>query len=202
MAVNPPKKTIKLPDSLLASKRFIAKGRTSKGFTLIELVVGIVVLSIALVLLTSMLFPQADRAAETLHRVRSAELAHSILNEIWSKRYDQNTNANGGVPACGAEPRPELGLPAGDVCTLPVNFGPDAGENRNSFNDVDDYHGLSQTSLMLNSANTYASEYPNYQLSVTVTYVNASGIDTKLIRIDVTTPNSEVITYNAVRSNY
>ncbi|MPY25890.1 type II secretion system protein [Shewanella psychropiezotolerans] len=174
----------------------------SKGFTLIELVVGIVVLSIALVLLTSMLFPQADRAAETLHRVRSAELAHSILNEIWSKRYDQNTNANGGVPACGAAVRPVLGLPAGLACTLAANLGPDPGENRNNFNDVDDYHGLTQASLMLNSVNTYGSEYPNYQLNVTVAYPNASDMDTKIITIAVTTPNNEVIIYNAVRSNY
>lgn len=175
----------------------------SEGFTLIELVVGMVVLSIALVLLTSMLFPQADRAAETLHRVRSAELAHSILNEIWSKRYDQNTNANGGVPACGAVARPELGLPAGEPCTDSSDFGDGNGSlARNNFRDVDDYHGLTQASLMLNSNNTYASEYPNYQLSVTVTYPNNPNRNTKLIRIDVTTPSSEVITYNAVRSNY
>ena len=173
----------------------------SNGFTLIELIVGMVVLSIGLVMLTSMLFPQADRAAETLHRVRSAELAHSLLNEIWSKRYDQNTNANGGVPACGAAARPDLGLPAGLSCTLKDDLGPD-GENRNSFNDVDDYHGLSHTSLMLNSDNTYASEYPNYKLSVTVTYPDLPILNRKLITIAVTTPNSEVITDNAVRSNY
>ena len=172
-----------------------------KGFTLIELVVGMVVLSIAMVLLTSMLFPQADRAAETLHRVRSAELAHSLLNEIWSKRYDQNTNPNGGVPACGASARPDLGLSAGLPCTPVNDLGPD-GENRNSFNDVDDYHGLTQASLMLNSVNTYANEYPNYQLNVTVTYPDTVNMDTKLIRIDVTTPSNEVITYNAIRSNY
>ena len=173
----------------------------SNGFTLIELVVGMVVLSIGLVMLTSMLFPQADRAAETLHRVRSAELAHSLLNEIWSKRYDQNTNANGGVPACGAAARPDLGLPAGEDCTLNNDLGSD-GENRNSFNDVDDYHDLSHTSLMLNSDNTYASEYPNYQLSVTVTYPDLPILNRKLITIAVTTPSNEVITYNAVRSNY
>lgn len=186
-------------------RRRKAKGIThssSRGFTLVELVVGMVVLSIALVLLTSMLFPQADRAADTLHRVRSAELAHSILNEIWSKRYDQNTNANGGVPACGAGARPDLGLPAGIPCTAESSLGPDTDETRNNYNDVDDYHGLSHTSLMLNSANTYASQYPNYLLSVEVTYPDAPNMDTKLIRIDVTTPNSEVITYNAVRSNY
>ncbi|AQS40412.1 prepilin-type N-terminal cleavage/methylation domain-containing protein [Shewanella psychrophila] len=189
-------------NSFMQLSKLSAPSYKSKGFTLIELVVGIVVLSIALVLLTSMLFPQADRAAETLHRVRSAELAHSILNEIWSKRYDQNTNSNGGVPACSADPRPDLGLPAGLACTLAANLGPDAGENRNNFNDVDDYHGLTQASLMLNSVNTYGSEYPNYQLNVTVTYPDIVNMDTKLIRIDVTTPSNEAITYNAIRSNY
>ncbi len=176
--------------------------QANRGFTLVELVVGMVVLSIALVLLTSMLFPQADRAAETLHRVRSAELAHSILNEIWSKRYDQNTNANGGTPACGAVARPDLGLPAGLDCTAEGNLGPETGETRNSYNDVDDYHGLSHTSLMLNSANTYESEYPNYQLSISVSYLDHPSLNRKLITIDVTTPSNEVITYNAVRSNY
>jgi len=200
MAVNPLIIAQKRPGSLL----------TSKGFTLVELVVGMVVLSIALVMLTSMLFPQADRAAETLHRVRSAELAHSVLNEIWSKRYDQNTNPNGGVPACGAEARPDLGLPAGVVtCTASGNLGPDAGESRNSYNDVDDYDGLNQTSLMLNAVvttgsntDTYASRYPNYLLAVAVTYSNASDLNSKLITVTVTTPSGESIIYNAVRSNY
>ncbi|MBW8182821.1 type II secretion system protein [Shewanella nanhaiensis] len=181
--------------------KFTNSVNRTKGFTLIELVVGMVVLSIALVMLASMLFPQADRAAETLHRVRSAELAHSILNEIWGKRYDQNTNANGGVPACGAAARVDLGLPAGLDCTPSANLGPDTGEVRNTFNDVDDYHGLSETSNMLNSSDTYLSQYRNYQLSVIVTYPNADR-NSKLVTINVTTPSSEVITYNAIRSNY
>jgi len=182
----------------------IVKNR-SKGFTLVELVVGMVVLSIALVMLTSMLFPQAERAAETLHRVRSAELAHSVMNEIWGKRYDQNTNPNGGVPACGASPRSDLGLPAGKKCTALGDLGPDTGETRNSYNDVDDYDGLNQTSLMLNAASstdTYASRYPNYLLAVAVTYPDTSDLNRKLITVTVTTPSGEQIVYNAVRSNY
>ncbi|WP_299790267.1 prepilin-type N-terminal cleavage/methylation domain-containing protein [uncultured Shewanella sp.] len=180
----------------------VAKGG-AKGFTLVELVVGMVVLSIALVMLTSMLFPQADSAAETLHRVRSAELAHSVMNEIWGKRYDQNTNPNGGVPACGAAARPDLGLPAGAACTAPGNLGPD-GEARNNYNDVDDYDGLNQNSLMLNggAGDTYASRYPNYLLAVTVTYPDTSDLNRKLITVTVTTPSGERIVYNAVRSNY
>lgn len=172
----------------------------AKGFTLIELVVGMIVLGIALVMLTSLLFPQADRAADTLHRVRSAELAHSILNEIWGKRYDQNSNPNGGVPACGAAARPDLGLPAGDACTEEADFGPGALA-RNAYRDVDDYHGLNQNSLILNSSLKYADEYSNYQLLVKVSYPFANK-HSKLVAIDVTTPSGEVITYNALRSNY
>lgn len=164
------------------------------GFTLIELVVGMLVIGIAIVLMTSMLFPQADRAADTLHRVRSAELAHSVMNEIWGKRYDENTNANGGVPACGSS----ADLPCSTVLGPEGAFG--LGESRDNFDDVDDYNGLNETDNMLNSSQTYADAYPNYQLSVKVELGAVSN--TKLVTIKVTTPNNEVITYNLVRSNY
>ncbi|GIU23784.1 type II secretion system GspH family protein [Shewanella schlegeliana] len=182
------------------------KWQAQKAFTLVELVVGMVVISIAFVLLSTMLFPQAERAADTLHRVRSAELAHSILNEIWGKRYDQNSNANGGVPACGAPAKPAFGLPAGLPCTTPANLGPDtvAGvtETRNDYNDVDDYTGLNIGSDMLNSSETYADRYINYGLEVLVAYNNLPSLNTKLITINVTTPNGEVMSFNAIRSNY
>ena len=184
----------------------IMKIKTQKAFTLVELVVGMVVISIAFVLLSSMLFPQAERSADTLHRVRSAELAHSILNEIWGKRYDQNTNANGGVPACGAAAKPAFGLPAGANCTPLAGLGPDTingvTETRNDYNDVDDYTGLNINSVMLNSTITYAERYRNYLLSVSVEYNNPANLNTKLVTINVTTPNGEVMTFNAIRSNY
>lgn len=173
-----------------ASIKVSIKAKPQQGFTLIELVIGMLVIGIAIVMLTSMLFPQADRAASTLHRVRSAELAHSVMNEIWGKRYDQNTNANGGTPACDS--------PLGNNCS--TSLGPEVGESRNDFNDVDDYNGLNETATMLNSTQTYAAAYPNYSLSVTVAYGPAPN--TKLVTINVTTPDNEVITYNLVRSNY
>lgn len=175
---------------ITASNNVPPHAKAQQGFTLIELVVGMLVIAIAIVMLSSMLFPQADRAAKTLHRVKSAELAHSVMNEIWGKRYDQNTNANGGVPACGS--------PLGSPCS--ATLGPEAGEGRNDFNDVDDYHGLNQNAAMLNSSQTYAEVYPHYQLSVTVTF--GAVPNSKLVTINVTTPDGEVITYNMVRSNY
>ncbi|MBT1444111.1 type II secretion system GspH family protein [Shewanella sp. JM162201] len=171
-------------------------GCSQAGFTLVELVVGMVVLSIALVMLSTMLFPQADRAAMSLQRVRSAELAHSIINEIWGKRFDENTNINGGVPACGSP----AGLPCSSV------MGPEAGEGRNDFDDVDDYHGLTQDALMLNSTERYSDRYPNYRLTVEVSRQSSAAADnsadSKLIAVHVTTPAGETITYHAQRSNY
>ncbi|GIU13847.1 MULTISPECIES: prepilin-type N-terminal cleavage/methylation domain-containing protein [unclassified Shewanella] len=191
---------------MMGNRLSAKKWQAQKGFTLIELVVGMVVISIAFVLLSTMLFPQAERAADTLHRVRSAELAHSILNEIWGKRYDQNTNANGGVPACGAPAKPSLGLPAGEDCTDKKDLGPDKingiEETRNNYNDVDDYNGLTINSPMLNSSETYAQRYINYKLLVKVEYNDLPSLNTKLVTIDITTPKGEVMTFNAIRSNY
>ncbi|WP_394129337.1 prepilin-type N-terminal cleavage/methylation domain-containing protein [Shewanella maritima] len=165
----------------------------STGFTLIELVVGMLVISIALVLMLTMLFPQADRSVETLHRVRSAELAHSVMNEIWGKRYDQNTNPNGGVPACDSA--------VAGALNCSTTLGPN-GEARDNFNDVDDYHGLTINSLMLDSTDTYASLYPNFNMNVTVAYINSATRAQKLITVEVTTPTNESIVYQSVRSNY
>ncbi|MFT6133091.1 MAG: MSHA pilin protein MshD [Shewanella sp.] len=176
---------------MLCKTQFHRLSQSTRGFTLIELVIGMMVIGIAIVMLTSMLFPQADRAASTLQRVRSAELAHSVMNEIWGKRYDQNTNPNGGVPACNA--------PTGIACTAALGLD---GESRDMFNDVDDYNGLDEDDNMLDSSQTYVQAYPRYQLQVTVSYLDSATKAQKLITVDVTTPANEVITYQAVRSNY
>ena len=176
---------------MLCKTQFHRLSQSTRGFTLIELVIGMIVIGIAIVMLTSMLFPQADRAASTLQRVRSAELAHSVMNEIWGKRYDQNTNPNGGIPACNA--------PTGIACTAALGLD---GESRDMFNDVDDYNGLDEDDNMLDSSQTYVQAYPRYQLQVTVSYLDSATKAQKLITVDVTTPANEVITYQAVRSNY
>jgi MSHA pilin protein MshD len=70
------------------------------------------------------------------------------------------------------------------------------------FNDVDDYNGLDEDDNMLDSSQTYVQAYPRYQLQVTVSYLDSATKAQKLITVDVTTPANEVITYQAVRSNY
>ncbi|MFQ6371852.1 prepilin-type N-terminal cleavage/methylation domain-containing protein [Shewanella sp. YIC-542] len=160
------------------------------GFTLMEMVIGMLVLSIAMVLLTSVLFPQSDHAAATLQRVRASELASAVLNEIWGKPYDERSGF-GGIPACDSA--------GGTPCTKVVDFGTE-GEGRNDYDDVDDYQGLTQDALMLNSSQSYGAAYPDYQMTVTVSSDDVRVH--KLITVVVTTPAGEAIRFDAVRSNY
>ncbi|MFT6209390.1 MAG: MSHA pilin protein MshD, partial [Colwellia sp.] len=74
-----------------------------RGFTLIELVVGIVVFSIALMLFTSLIVPQAVRSVDPIFQVRATELAQSLINEIVSKPFDENSNRTGGTARCNED---------------------------------------------------------------------------------------------------
>lgn len=166
----------------------INKLKSYNGFTLVELVVGMLVLATGLVMMATMLFPQADRAAETLHRMRATELAQSLMNEVWSKAFDPNTGS-GGTPACD-----ETALNLCDYAIASV------AKNRNQFDNLNDYNGLNQNSRMLNSDQTYAEVYPDYRLNLTVT--GNRSIQSKQIIIEVTTPGNETIRFDAIRSNY
>jgi MSHA pilin protein MshD len=100
---------------------------TQAGVSLVELIVFIVVLSIALVALLGAFLQATTKNAEPLIRVRMLEAAQSQLDEIMALKYDANT-PSGGVPACNS--------PGAASC----NNTPDA-----DMNDVDDYQAWSDT---------------------------------------------------------
>jgi MSHA pilin protein MshD len=173
------------------------------GFTLIELVIGIVVFSIALTLFTSLIVPQAIRSVDPIFQVRAAELGQSLINEITSKSFDEKSDRTGGETLCDA------------TCIGSINLGPDSGESRANFDDVDDYNGLNVSdgniknslneTTILNGKNLYQG----FNLKVSVVYDAAmDGTadtvvgNTKLITVTVTTPNDEDIIFSSFRSNY
>lgn len=173
------------------------------GFTLTELVIGIIVFSIALVLFTSLIVPQAIRSVEPIYQVRATELGQSILNEITSKSFDEKSDRTGGTNFCDA------------ACIGTVNLGPDTGETRASFDDVDDYNGLTESGAGIK--NTFGESttidnnnlYEGFILKVSVVYdADMDGTadtvvsNTKLITVTVTTPNDENIIFSTFRSNY
>ncbi|WP_339720771.1 type II secretion system protein [uncultured Paraglaciecola sp.] len=173
------------------------------GFTLIELVIGIIVFSIALVLFTSLIVPQVIRSVDPIFQVRAAELGQSIINEIAGKSFDEKSDRTGGANFCDA------------ACIGSINLGPDGSETRATFDDVDDYNGLNESGGAIkntlgesNTLNDY-NLYEGFSLSVSVVYdSDMDGVadtvvgNTKLITVTITTPNDEDIIFSSFRSNY
>ncbi|GKR03555.1 prepilin-type N-terminal cleavage/methylation domain-containing protein [Aeromonas caviae] len=109
-----------------------------RGFTLVEFVVGIVLLAIALTGVLGLLINQAPQAVDPVQQVRAAQLAQRILGEALQKSFDEHSDHNGGRFRCGETAgTPPVTHPP---CTGTADYGPEGGELRPyQFNDVDDY---------------------------------------------------------------
>lgn len=183
------------------------KQKLQYGFTLIELTIGIAVLSVALLVMTGSLFPQAQRSADPWLQVRSAELASSMMNEILARKFDENSYVLGDfrcgesdgtftAPACVASGL----LPAN--CSSISNYSyREEGQNalRDSFDDVDDFHCLTFAGNAIIS--NFNQSYSNFSLNISVTYANNLG-NLKLITVVVSHPQTGDITYSAYKANY
>ncbi|MCP5208681.1 MAG: prepilin-type N-terminal cleavage/methylation domain-containing protein [Hahellaceae bacterium] len=94
-----------------------------KGVTLVEMVITIVIISIALIAVINAFSGTAGRSADPLWEFKTLKLAQLYMDEILSKPYDESTPV-GGVPSSTAV-----------NCS---GLGPD-GESRDTYDDVDDY---------------------------------------------------------------
>jgi len=182
----------------------------NNGFTLIELVIGIVAFSISLSIITSLLLPQAQRSVEPILQVRATELAQSLLNEISAKSFDQHSDRVSGLVRCNEDLNNDGNVvddPDEKACTAEENFGNEEDDNREDYNDVDDYHNINVSdgeivnslgeAFIVNGKNLYQGFSAN--ISVTYTDVNQSG---KLITVTVITPTGQSLSFATIRSNF
>lgn len=181
--------------------------KPARGVTLIELIAGIVVLAISLTLITSVLGPLYIKSADPWHQVRAAELGHSLMNEIMAKSFDENSSRSGSLVRC------DEGNPGENDCTDTEDFGPEAGENRLTFDDVDDFNGFSTPGHLLSNIlnEDLTDAYRQYQVSVQVYYAGTEvgmgdSIEAnrlaKRITVSVTTPTGDVIDFSAYKGNW
>ena len=182
--------------------------KLQQGITLIELIVGIVVLAISLTLVTSVLGPLFIKSTDPWHQVRATELGQSLMNEILARSFDENSSRSGSLLRCN-----EAGAL---TCTSQANFGPDGSETRLQFDDVDDFHGLNSLAdalAYMDDAGEREQYYRNYQVAVNVRYAAATDVvlssgmaigaqQLKLITVTVTTPNGEPIQFSAIKGNW
>ncbi|MGX5913132.1 type IV pilus modification PilV family protein [Aliidiomarina sp. Khilg15.8] len=180
----------------------MSKVSSQRGFTLVEIIVGIVVLAIALTLITSIILPAARQSVTPVYQVRAAELGQSMLNEVLSRSFDEQSDRQGGQLRCGEQDDDGNENP----CTASANFGPD-GEDRDRFDDVDDYHLLADIETAL--GDPLAARYPNFSLLIEVCYSDAQGNcgvqaepQFKRILVRVTTPEGQNLDFSAIRGNF
>jgi len=171
---------------------------TSLGFTLVELVLSMAVISIAALGISSSLSFALQHQSDGLWQAKAIALSRSYFEEIAAKRYDETT-PNGGVPPCS------IGTTS---CSAAANF--DDGEARAAFDDIDDYAGLDE-SPPLDPAGSARLGYTNYRVQIDVRYATAAeqatlGLDAvtdlKVIDLTVTTPGGASLDFALVRGNY
>jgi len=179
----------------------------NRGFTLVELVIGMVVLAVALTLITSVLGPMLRTSSEAWHQVRAAELGHSLMNEITSRAFDEQsprgTNAlrcnQAGASACIAS------LPA---CPVSGMSAATEEASRELYDDIDDFHCLRVSGAQLTNIlnESLAASYAQYQLSVVISYAGSdlavANSLMKRIDLQVTTPAGDVLAFRSYQGNW
>ena len=190
--------------------------KQNAGFTLIELILGMVVLAIVMTIITGLLAPQARQSADPVVQIRATELGQALMNEILAKSFDEESDRSPPWNRCGEN---------GVTCTETADFGADCLDNaitapdctgsslqtRVNYNDVDDYHDLTlNDSDFKNSLEEDVSDYyKGFTAEITVLYdddFDGTFSDTnkiaKLITVTITASNNEVYGFSAYKGNY
>lgn len=168
-----------------------------QGFTLVELIITMAVISVAVLGISYALSFALSHQSDGLWQAKSVALAESYLEEIMSRRFDENTPADG-VPPCSLATTPCTGAP-----------GPD-GEIRAEFDDVDDYDGIDDMPP-LDADGLPRAEYASFRVQVAVNYASAAQVaalgldvtsDAKLVTVTVTPPGGSPLDFPMLRGNF
>jgi MSHA pilin protein MshD len=172
-----------------------SNANSQQGFTLIELIVGIMVLTISLAIVSTLIAPAEEKSADNVLQIKASELAQSLMSDITSRAFDDNSDMSGGRVRCG-----ETDAPA---CS--VTLGPEVGENnRNLYDDVDDFNGFNER---VNSTDDpIDGGYAQFDINVSVIYAGAdlglaNGL-AKRITVTVTTPLNTAIEFTSHKANF
>lgn len=145
-----------------------------RGFTLIEIIIGIVVLSIALTGGLSLLISQVDAYRDPLIKEKSVQIAKRVVHEIQIRAYDEKSDIGGGIFRCSETVG---GISLGD-CSAEAEYGTDPGELMlDTLDDVDDFD-TAKLCLSLKLSGSYSCSDNNY-LPVVYFFSDAADEDTQ-----------------------
>ena len=183
-----------------------------RGFTLIELIVGIVLLAVALTGMLGLLINQAPQAVDPVQQVRAAQLAQRLAGEILQKSFDENSDHNGGRYRCGEQ------VAGVTISPCSSSYGPDGtGESEPyTYNDVDDFdtagNWVDANTLTQTAVGVSEEEYRNYQVRIAVSAADFSDGSFKScvapcsvgkrIDLQIKLPDESVLDFSFYRGNY
>lgn len=191
----------------MSARIFIKKPlRQNAGFTLIEIVITIVILGAVAGILVPF-FNAIVHSPDPVIRERAISLGQAMMDEIMAKRWDENTPMGGGPLNTAESAR-------GTVVPAPA-LGVDAGEDRTTYDDVDDYNSMPPEIDNFTDQNNNAFNLPGYRRQVTVRYIASTAnpidentpaaagtTDTKLVVVRITSPLGEIFNFVAVACNF
>ena len=168
------------------------------GFTLIETIIVIVLVGAMMAGMTSMFMTNVGNSHRPFLRQRALAVVNAFVDEIQHKRWNENSPLGGGCVQTISNPC-LAGLPT-------IAIGPDAGEARATYDDIDDYNGLSQSPPQ-NSAGADMTGYTGFTVNVTVVqpagaWNTIPAADVRLITVSVTSPSNETIAISSYRVNF
>ena len=164
------------------------------GFTLVELVITIIITSIALVMFAGIYTSIQSNSVSPVLQVKAAELAQAYLEEISLKRFDENSPI-GNQFRCDQATQP--------VCSNTLIN--EEGGTRALFDDVDDYNGLNE-SPPRDALGNIRNGFDNYSVNVSVSYAGADqGFtvrDLKRIEVTVSSPDNSQFVFSLYKGNF
>ncbi len=135
---------------------FMQTLRSQRGMTAVELIVAVIVLSFALLSLVQLYSNLGIRSADGQFRLTATLIAQELMEEIKSKRFDENFGKNVNNNWSGV-----LGADAAEVAT-----------NKNTFDDIDDFNGWNENLI---------GAYAGFNRAVVVVYVDPADLNTPLV---------------------
>lgn len=140
------------------------------GMSLVELILSIVIVSIALSGILGLVNLTVLHSPDPLVQRQAIAIAESYIEEI---------------------------------SLLPITDpdGSNAGETRSSFDNIDDYDGLTDNGVHDQNGNAIAG-LNNYTVNVNISDQTISSVTMKAIAVSVSRPGTDTISLTAYRANY
>lgn len=169
--------------------------RDQRGLTLIEMVLFIVIVGVALSGLVSVLASSMRGSADMVSRKQAMAIAEAIVEEIALKPYTY----------CDPDDPNASDAEAETDCSIPEVSGPETGESRATFDNVNDYIGYAFPSPISdqNNASSFPAGFTVSTLSVAAEALGGiPGTGSLRITVIVDGPNGTSVRLDTYRTRY